>query len=58
MTFYQHRASLIESRRMNYILTSKGHIEKLTYGQGHGRMGKGHVANQAIRIVDLNHRPL
>ena len=39
---------------MNYKLTSKGHFENLTSGQGHDVTGKGHVANQSIRIVELN----
>ena len=33
-SFCQHRISLIETRRINYNLTLKGHLENLTSGQG------------------------
>ena len=39
---------------MNYNLTLKGQLENLTSGQGHDLTGKGHVAYQSIRIVELN----
>ena len=32
----------------------KGHVESLTFGQGHAFMGKGYVAYQSIGIVGLN----
>ena len=53
-SFCQHRVSLVETRRINYNLTLKGHFEYLIYSQGHDMIGKGHVAFQSILIVGLN----
>ena len=39
---------------MNYKLTLKDQLENLTSGQGHDLTGKGHVAYQSIRNVELN----
>ena len=52
--FCQNRVSLVETRRMIYNLTLKGHFENLTSGQGHDLTRKGHVAYQSIGIVGLN----
>ena len=53
-SFSQHHIFLVETRRINYKLTLKGHVENLTKGQRHDVTGKGHVAYQVIRIVGLN----
>ena len=49
-----HRAWLVETRRMIYSLTSKGHFENLTSGQGHDLTEIGHAAYHSIRIDETN----
>ena len=39
---------------MNYNLILKGHLENLAPSQGHDLIGKGYVAHQSIRIIDLS----
>ena len=53
-SFCQHRVSLLKTRRMNYDLTLKGHIENFTQSQGPDLIGRGNVAYQSICIVVLN----
>ena len=50
----QHRISRLKTRRMSYHWALKVHFENLTSCQGHDMIGKGHVAYQFIRMVDLN----
>ena len=56
--FCQNRFPLVKARRWNCDFSLKGHFKNLTWDkvkdQGHGLIGKGHVAHQSIHIVDLN----
>ena len=56
-SFCQHRISILETRRMNFNLTSKYHSENLTSGEGWMEKvlnGKGHVAYLSIGMIVLN----
>ena len=53
-SFCQHSVSFVVTRRMNYKLTLKGHLENLTEGQGYNLTAKCHIAYRSICIVELN----
>ena len=42
--FWQHHVLLDKTCQMNYKLTLKGHMENLTWGQGHDQTREGFVA--------------
>ena len=54
--FCHHRVSLVQTRRINYKMTLKSYVKKMTWGKGpdNDLIGKCHVAFQSIHI-DYRH---
>ena len=50
-SFWQHGTPLVKTRRMNYNLTLKRHVENLTEGQGHYLVGIGHVGYRSVSCI-------